>query len=70
MQVAMQALGGPVRVMGQRMPPSSRCEVERLGQRAFGFLAAAPFMQVSMQALGRPARAIRGGSAHAGGNAG
>eukprot|EP00969_Alexandrium_andersonii_P208413 9205053-Alexandrium_andersonii.AAC.1 len=48
MRVAMQALGRPVRAMGQRTPPSTRCEVEGLGQRAFGFLAAAPLMQVAM----------------------
>eukprot|EP00969_Alexandrium_andersonii_P238662 10535315-Alexandrium_andersonii.AAC.1 len=53
----MQALGRPVRAMGQRAPPSKRRDAPRLGQRAFGF-PAAPLMQVATQALGRPVRAI------------
>eukprot|EP00969_Alexandrium_andersonii_P171811 7594495-Alexandrium_andersonii.AAC.1 len=44
--------------MGQRTSPSTLCEDERPGQRAFGFLAAAPLTRVAMQALGRPVRAM------------
>eukprot|EP00969_Alexandrium_andersonii_P251986 11137570-Alexandrium_andersonii.AAC.1 len=51
MRVATQALGRPVRAMGQRTSSSTWCEVERLGQ-------AAPLMRVATQALGRPVHAM------------